>query len=122
RAVTQGWRSVTVLAGSFPASPPEVPRAIPRHEAAIFRQLPFHADFGDFGVSHPLPHADESPRPTLRWNRGDDWVQYTDPARVPRSVRLTGEFAWGDDPSTWAEWSTSHHLAVVRQRLDRKAA
>lgn len=122
RAVTQGWRSVTVLAGSFPATPPEVPRAIPRHEVAMFRLLPFHVDFGDFGVAHPAsPPADDTPT-QLRWNRGDDWVQYTDVTRLPRAIRLAGDPAVASDPAKWAECSTARHLSVVRQRLDRRAA
>lgn len=131
RALTQRWRSVTVLSGAFPSDPTSAagdpPLAIPRHDAAAFRQLPFAVDFGDFGVAHALASsADDDAQPSLRWNRGDDWVMYgpdeIDTARLPPTGRFAAGLTTPSQLSDWAEWSTSHHLATVRQRLDRNAA
>jgi hypothetical protein len=130
RALCQRWRSVTALSGAFPAMPTSGP--VPRHDAAMFRQLPFAVDFGDFGVAHPAPAvADHSPG--LALNRGDDWVVYgphevdglnasagggTAAPRAPRPVVRPAPTA----PAEWGQWSTAHHLAMVRHRLDRNAA
>ena len=135
RALTQRWRSVTVLSGAFPATPFGAPAAKPattptmvaRHDAALFRQLPFTVDFGDFGVAHALPSpAENDAPPSLRWNRGDDWVVYGQSdigrMRLPGAQRSSDRITRSGAPTEWAEWSTSHHLATVRQRLDRNAA
>lgn len=123
RALARGWRSVTVLSGAFPTAPAGAPRTIPRHDAALFRQLPFAVDFGDFGVAHPVASpADETTVPSLRRNRGNDWIVYRDGEAMPRSGRTSHGLAISDDPSKWAEWSTTHHMAEVRRQLDKGAA
>jgi len=151
RALTQGWRSVTALAGAVPATLAKVEPAgrvrVGRHDAAMFRQLAFAVDFGDFGLASPqqAPLDSTPAAAALWWNTGDNWVGYPmvglSDSDLYRRVADDG-FLRGAESAGSAEvahraggdgvvsaatsdvlrWATSHHVATVIRRLSRGAA
>lgn len=148
RALTQGWRSVTALAGAIPAAvPTPVPDGrvrVARDDAGMFRQLAFSVDFGDFGLAHPQPAPLEPPPEVMWWNTGESWVGYptigVSTSELRRRVAADGflrspptiataQAGAADSTSTapdvaaeWPVWATAHHAATVVRRLAHGSA
>ncbi|MEO6318510.1 MAG: hypothetical protein ABIP36_06985 [Acidimicrobiales bacterium] len=103
-------------------------------------------DFGDFVVAHPsMPGAGRGPLPNLRYTAGRDWRIFREPkalpgnqsfftvcAKVVASPAWVGtSYSWGDaevdrsassiggagTATQWRSYGTSHHAAVVIDRL-----
>ncbi|MDR6315904.1 hypothetical protein J3R03_000100 [Actinoplanes couchii] len=77
------WNSVTVAAGSMPASisklPKNQPTLLQRHEATLrLRTRDLGYQFGDYGIGHPrpLPPAGGHPIPSLRYTADEGWWIY----------------------------------------------
>ncbi|AUG81953.1 hypothetical protein CFP65_7370 [Kitasatospora sp. MMS16-BH015] len=122
------WRHLALAGGGFPASlrhlPPHLVAPVHRHEADLWhrvvRRRTGHRipDFGDYGITHPVPPNRGWPgQPNLRYTAGNDWYVVraatrtrTDALRLCR--QLTGSRHWNSRLDTEPPWGD----AQIHQR------